>query len=75
MRILQLFKHQHGELREPQLAGQEQADRAGPCDDHVVDQGVLLARVFGPGLRPRINSVDPRMYLHDVDVRRRFDER
>jgi hypothetical protein len=38
VRILQLFKHEHGELREPQLAGQEQADRAGTCDDHVVDQ-------------------------------------
>ena len=50
VRILQLFEHQHGELREPQLAGQEQADRAGPGDDHVVDHGVLLARRLGPAL-------------------------
>jgi len=40
VRILQLFEHQHGELREPQLAGQEEADRAGPGDDYVVDHGL-----------------------------------
>lgn len=46
MRILQLFEHQHGALRESQLAGQEQAYWAGPRDDHVVDQGVLSAQVL-----------------------------
>jgi hypothetical protein len=25
--------------------------RAGPCDDHIVYQSVLLAEKFGPGLR------------------------
>jgi hypothetical protein len=46
VRILQLFEHQHRKLRKPQLASEEQADRAGPSDDHVVNQGVLFARVF-----------------------------
>ncbi len=41
MRIRQLFEHQHGELREPQLAREEQADWASSRDDHVVDHGVL----------------------------------
>jgi hypothetical protein len=43
--MLQLFEHGHRKLRKPQLASEEQADRAGPCDDHVVNQGVL-SRVF-----------------------------
>ena len=42
VRILHLFEHQHGELREPELTGQKQPDRAGPCDDHVIDHDVLL---------------------------------
>lgn len=37
VRISSLFEDQHGELREPELAGEEQADRAGPRDDDVVD--------------------------------------
>jgi hypothetical protein len=54
--IRELLEHQHGELREPQLAGEEEADGAGSRDDHVVDQGVLPARVFGPGLRQMRSS-------------------
>ncbi len=45
-RILQLFEHQHRTLGEPQLAGQEQPDRAGPGDDHVVDQAIVIDRAL-----------------------------
>jgi hypothetical protein len=37
VRIFELLEPQHGELGEPQLAGEEQADRASSRDDHVVD--------------------------------------
>jgi Tetracyclin repressor-like, C-terminal domain len=60
VRIRRLFKHQDGKLGEPQLAGEEETDRPGPGDDHVVDGGGLLGGACDPlpkAWRPAIRAI------------------
>jgi hypothetical protein len=73
VRLLQLLEHQHGEPREPQLAGQEETDRGRACDDHVVDQGVFSARVscvgvgyFGVRLMTVLASCRPKVIQYTL---------
>ena len=64
--ILGLLEHQHRELGEPQLARQEEPDRPGPGDDHVVELlfvrhtnglAVQCTNVKGPDLGDRRSRV------------------
>lgn len=42
MRIGGCFEDEDGEVLEAQFAGKEEADRAGACDDDIVERGAGL---------------------------------